>query len=61
MFKVHLFQYKSQFNTVFNVNPGDQCSPIFLVSFDVNVKTVPAEFQTEMTDVHCDTELRNAF
>jgi hypothetical protein len=28
MYKVHLFQYKSQFNTVFNVTPGNQCSPI---------------------------------
>jgi hypothetical protein len=27
MYKVHLFQYKSQFNTVFNVNPGNQDSP----------------------------------
>jgi hypothetical protein len=24
MYKVHLFQYKSQFNNVFNVNPGNQ-------------------------------------
>jgi hypothetical protein len=27
MYKVHLFQYKSQFNTVFRVIPGNQCSP----------------------------------
>jgi hypothetical protein len=26
--KVHLFQYKSQFNKAFNVNPGNQGSPI---------------------------------
>jgi hypothetical protein len=25
--KVHLFQYKSQFNAVFNVNPGNQVPP----------------------------------
>jgi hypothetical protein len=28
MYKVHLFQYKSKFNTVFNVNPGTQGSSI---------------------------------
>jgi hypothetical protein len=27
MYEVHLFQYKSQFNTVFNVNHGNQVSP----------------------------------
>jgi hypothetical protein len=30
MYKIHLFQYKSQFNTVFKVNPGNQGSPKFL-------------------------------
>jgi hypothetical protein len=28
MYKVHLFQYKPQCNTVFNVNHGNQGSPI---------------------------------
>jgi hypothetical protein len=28
MYKVQLFQHKSQFNIVFNVNPGNQGSPI---------------------------------
>jgi hypothetical protein len=27
MYKVDLFQYKSQFHYVFNVNPGNQGSP----------------------------------
>jgi hypothetical protein len=31
MYKVHLFQYESQFNTVFNVNPGNQDSPMTFV------------------------------
>jgi hypothetical protein len=32
MYKVHLFKYKSEFNTVFNVNPGNQSSPITFFS-----------------------------
>jgi hypothetical protein len=28
IYKLHLFKYKSQFNTVFDVNPGNQGSPI---------------------------------
>jgi hypothetical protein len=32
MYKVYLFQYKSQFNSVFNVNPGNQgSSTIFFI------------------------------
>jgi hypothetical protein len=30
MYKVHLFQYKSQFHYVFNVNPWNQSCPIIL-------------------------------
>jgi hypothetical protein len=33
MYKVLLFQYKSQFNTVFNINPGNQASPIAFFFF----------------------------
>jgi hypothetical protein len=33
MYKVHLFQYKSQFNTVFNINPGNKGLLFYL---DVN-------------------------
>jgi hypothetical protein len=29
MYEVHLFEYKSQFNNIFNVNPGNQGSLIF--------------------------------
>jgi hypothetical protein len=29
MYKVHLFQFKSQFNSIFNVTPVNQGSPIF--------------------------------
>jgi hypothetical protein len=29
MYKIDLFQYKSQFHYVFNVNPGNQGSPFF--------------------------------
>jgi hypothetical protein len=28
MYKVDLFQYKSKFNNIFNINPGNQGSPI---------------------------------
>jgi hypothetical protein len=30
MYEVHLFQYKSQFNTVFNVNPESLFQQIIL-------------------------------
>lgn len=30
------------------------------MTFDLNVETVPAEFQTEMIDLQCDADLRNA-
>jgi hypothetical protein len=33
MYKVHLFQYESQFNNVLNVNPGNQGSPIIFNDF----------------------------
>jgi hypothetical protein len=33
MYKVHLFQHKSQFNIVFNVNPGHQ-------GFKINIRSV---------------------
>jgi hypothetical protein len=29
MYKVDLFQYKTQCNYVFNIDPGNQGSPIF--------------------------------
>jgi hypothetical protein len=31
MYEVHLFQYKSQFNTVFDINPGNQYSQITFI------------------------------
>jgi hypothetical protein len=40
MYKVHLFQYKSQFNTVFNINPGNQGSPIIFILISVYVSPV---------------------
>jgi hypothetical protein len=33
MYKIDLFQYKSQFHYVFEVNPGNQGSPTFVVHF----------------------------
>jgi hypothetical protein len=35
MYKVHLFQYKSQFNNVLNVNPGNQGPPIIFSRISV--------------------------
>jgi hypothetical protein len=31
------------------------------MSFDVNIDTAVSEFKIEMTDLECDTDLRNAF
>jgi hypothetical protein len=40
MYKVHLFQYKSQFNNVFNVNPANQGSPITFFFWGDGCKTL---------------------
>jgi hypothetical protein len=38
MCKEHLFQYKPKFNTVFNINPGIQGSPMtFIYLFVVGI------------------------
>jgi hypothetical protein len=34
IYKVHLFQYKSQFNTVYNVNPWNHVFPITFSNSD---------------------------
>jgi hypothetical protein len=34
---------------------------LFSMEFIVNVETVPAEFQMETADLHCDTNWRNIF
>jgi hypothetical protein len=39
----------------------NQSINLFSVSFDINVETTPAEFQISMTDLQCDTNLRNIF
>jgi hypothetical protein len=33
MYKVHLFKHKSQFNNLFNINPGNQGSPIIYLEY----------------------------
>jgi hypothetical protein len=46
MYKAHLFQYKSQCNTVFNVNPGNQGSPITFFKMRISSKAyVEARYQ----------------
>jgi hypothetical protein len=46
MYEVHLFQYTSQFNTVFSINPGSQYSPITftVVQFISGFSKVPKKF-----------------
>jgi hypothetical protein len=34
---------------------------LFSLPFDINVKTVPGEFQLDITDLQCNKDLKNTF
>jgi hypothetical protein len=58
--EIRLLQY--EFNSCFQyVCNYDATISLFSMAFDVNAETATVGFQIEMTDLRCDTSMRNAF
>jgi hypothetical protein len=59
MYKVHLFHYKTQLHTVFNINSGNQGSPITFYSKPSSQRYIMTEIMpdVDLTFVFCCTIL----
>jgi hypothetical protein len=53
MYKIDLFQYKSQFHYVFNVNPGNQGSRYLFVALGVSSCCAVFKPFVSMSEVCC--------
>jgi hypothetical protein len=67
VYTIDLFQYKSQFNYVFNVGPGNQSSPVTFLSFTATFCSINSDYRvirmlsshnySGLTRVYCNYKL----